>query len=83
MAALALALPAPVLAQPAEPAPAPLAASPPMPKDDADKVICKRETTLGSRIATRKTCLTARQWQERAEEARQQIDGRNRAQRQS
>jgi hypothetical protein len=81
--ALTLALPAPLLAQSADTAapaatPSP-AATPDATKDDADKLICKREKTLGSRIATGKTCLTRREWQARANAAREQMETRNRA----
>jgi len=43
-----------------------------------DPVVCKRETPIGSLIATRKICLTKSQWVERAtrgnEEARKQME---------
>lgn len=34
--------------------------------DPGNKMICRRETPIGSLIQSRKTCLTAKQWQERA-----------------
>ena len=44
---------------------------------DKDKLICKRETPIGSLIASRKTCLTRAQWVQREkdgnEEARKMI----------
>lgn len=57
--------------------PAAPAAQPAAP-DPADKMVCRRETPIGSLIASRKTCMTARQWQERAvngnEQARKLMD---------
>jgi hypothetical protein len=67
LVALAAALPAPLLAQTAA-----------KPADDPDKVICRREVPIGSLIASRKMCLTKKQWQEREirgnEEARRQME---------
>jgi hypothetical protein len=54
-----------------------LAAEQPKPADDKDKMICKRETPVGSLIASRKVCLTKAQWVQREkdgnEEARKMI----------
>lgn len=36
-------------------------------KPAGEKMICRRETPIGSLIASRKTCMTAKQWQARAE----------------
>jgi predicted secreted protein len=57
--ALAVTLPAPLFAQDAAPA---AGAEKPAEKD---KLICRRETPIGSLIATRKMCLTKTQWAER------------------
>lgn len=42
-----------------------------------EKLICRRETPVGSLIASRKVCLTKSQWEQRArdgnEEARNQV----------
>ena len=40
-------------------------AAPPRPGADKDKLICKRETPVGSLIASRKVCLTKEQWVQR------------------
>jgi hypothetical protein len=57
---LAVTISAPLFAQAAEGttpgAPAP---------EDENKLICKREVPVGSLIASRKVCLTKRQWAER------------------
>lgn len=37
------------------------------PEPAKDKLICKRETPIGSLVPSRKMCLTKKQWQERAE----------------
>lgn len=51
-----------LLAGTSPPAPA---AQPPAP-DPGNKMICRRETPIGSLIASRKTCMTAKEWQARA-----------------
>lgn len=52
-------------------------ASAPQPGADKEKLICRREVPVGSLIASRKTCLTKSQWEQRArdgnEEARKMI----------
>jgi hypothetical protein len=47
--------------------------------DDADRIVCRRETSTGSRIATTE-CLTVAERRERARAAREEIEryGRNR-----
>jgi hypothetical protein len=47
--------------------------------DDADRIVCRRETATGSRIATTE-CLTVAERRERARVAREEIEryGRNR-----
>lgn len=46
-------------------------------KPAGEKMICKRETPIGSLIASRKTCMTAKEWQARAmngnDEARKMV----------
>ena len=41
---------------------------------DPDKMICKRQKVTGSRIAGRKVCMTRREWQAQADQARQSVD---------
>lgn len=57
--ALAVTLPAPLFAQDAGSA---AGAEKPAEKE---KLVCRRETPIGSLIATRKICLTKTQWAER------------------
>jgi hypothetical protein len=41
---------------------------------DVNKLICKKEEEIGSRLATKKVCLTLQQWQERAAQDREQTE---------
>jgi hypothetical protein len=51
----------------------PASAVAPEPKGDADKIICRAEAPIGSRL-TRKRCLTVAQWAEMRREARELIE---------
>lgn len=42
-------------------------------QSDVNKLICKREEEIGSRLASKKICLTQQQWRERADDARDQV----------
>ena len=47
-----------------EPAPAPQSAATAKGKQtDLDKVVCKAQDTLGTRLGARKVCMTVAQWQ--------------------
>jgi len=61
-----------VFAQPA-PAPAtqPAAAQP---KKDTDRIICETETQIGSRLASKRVCMTATQWKEHQQQVHDQLD---------
>ena len=48
-------------------APAPQAAS--HPPKDPDKIICRRENTTGSRLSSKKICMTRAEWDERQRNA--------------
>ena len=41
---------------------------------DADKIVCKREETIGTRLGAKKVCLTVSEWQENERLQRNQID---------
>ena len=57
-----LVLPVPALAQPAA-APAPQASvTPDKNKSDLDKVVCRSEDVLGSRLERHQVCMTKQQW---------------------
>lgn len=48
------------------PAPQPQAAK----KDPLDKIVCRTEEGLGSRLNRKKVCLSLREWKDQADEAR-------------
>lgn len=76
MKALALALTAAV-AMPAAAqgqAPAQSASAAGQKAKDPNRIICEREEVLGSRLASKKVCLTAQQWQERRREHRETLE---------
>lgn len=41
---------------------------------DPNRIICEKQEVLGSRVATKKVCMTAAQWEERRREDRDAID---------
>lgn len=41
---------------------------------DPNRIICEKQEVLGSRVATKKVCLTAAQWAERRREDREAIE---------
>jgi len=41
---------------------------------DPNRIICEKQEVLGSRVATKKVCLTAAQWAERKREDREAIE---------
>ena len=43
-------------------------------KKDPNRIICEKQEVIGSRLATKKICLTAAQWEERKREDREAID---------
>jgi hypothetical protein len=43
-------------------------------KSDVNKLICKKEEQIGSRLGAKKVCLTQEQWQARTSEDRQQLE---------
>lgn len=50
------------------------------PKPDNKRLICEEEPEIGSRLATNRVCMTAEQWKQQAQDAR---DATNQQQRQS
>ena len=58
---------APVAAQTAAPT------TPPAAKDP-NKVICEKQEVVGSRLATRRVCMTRSQWADLRNQDRQQLD---------
>jgi len=43
-------------------------------KAEVNRVVCKKEEQIGSRLGAKKVCLTVQQWQERAAEDRNQLE---------
>ena len=41
---------------------------------DPDRMICRSEPQIGSRLAKKKVCMTAQQWQEQRRLSRMEID---------
>jgi hypothetical protein len=42
--------------------------------EDPNKIVCRREEVVGSRLATNKRCLTVRQWTEMQRDLRMTVD---------
>ena len=56
-------------------------AAPPPPTANAkakpnplDKVVCKTEEVIGSRLNTQRVCMTVREWQDQADDSRQALE---------
>lgn len=43
-------------------------------KSDVNKLVCKKETPLGSRIGAKKVCLTVKEWKDRADADRDETE---------
>ncbi len=39
--------------------------------NELDKVVCKKEDSLGSRLSAKRVCLTVREWRQQAEDSRE------------
>lgn len=39
-------------------------------KTDVNKIVCKKQEQIGSRLGAKKVCLTVKEWQDRAAEDR-------------
>lgn len=57
---------------PASPAPVPNASA--SAKTDVNKIVCKKEEQIGSRLGAKKVCLTVKEWQERADADRTETE---------
>lgn len=72
---LMLAFAPPAVAQ--NPAPATTQAQPAAPvakENPLDKVVCRTEETLGSRLKKHKVCATLREWQDQEQENRDAVE---------
>ena len=70
IAAVLMAMTAPVAAQ-TTPASAPTVKAA---DTDALKIVCKKEETIGSRLAAKKVCLTVQEWKDLAEANREHTE---------
>jgi hypothetical protein len=43
-------------------------------KSDVNKLICKKQEEIGSRLGAKKVCLTQEQWQARTNDDREQLE---------
>lgn len=43
-------------------------------KSDSDRVICQTQEQIGSRLASKRICMTASQWKEHEQQTHQQLD---------
>ena len=46
----------------------------PTAKSDVNKLICKKQEEIGSRLGAKKVCLTQEQWQARTNDDREQME---------
>jgi 4-hydroxy-3-methylbut-2-enyl diphosphate reductase IspH len=75
LTAVLLVLPAPALAQivfQEAPAVAP-ATNADKSKSDMDKLVCRSQETLGSRLDRKQVCMTKQQWQSAEQEAKNKV----------
>lgn len=42
--------------------------------DDSNRIVCKKQEQIGSRLGAKKRCLTEREWQARQQEDRDQLE---------
>lgn len=71
--ALLIAVGSPAVAQTAAPQaqPAPQGAKAP---DPLDKIVCRTEEVIGSRLNSQRVCLTVREWRQQAEDSREAVE---------
>jgi hypothetical protein len=43
-------------------------------KNDPNRIVCEKQEVLGSRVATKKICMTAVQWEDRRREDREAVE---------
>lgn len=66
-------LTAPAVAQDLQPAPIAIATTV-QKNPDTDRLVCKRLEQIGSRLASKKVCMTAREWNSRAQADREDAE---------
>jgi len=48
--------------------------NPALVKGDSDKIVCKKEETIGTRLGTKKVCLSVADWNALAQENRERTE---------
>lgn len=43
-------------------------------KSDVNRIVCRKQETIGSRLGAKKVCLTVKEWQERTAADREETD---------
>ena len=43
-------------------------------KSDVNRIVCKKEETIGSRLAAKKVCLTVQEWEDLAKASREDTE---------
>lgn len=43
-------------------------------ESDVNRIVCKKEEKIGSRLGAKKVCLTVKEWQDRASADREETD---------
>ena len=69
---LLIAAASPAIAQSPAPQPQPQVAQ--TAKDPLDKIVCRTEEGLGSRLNKKRVCMSLRDWKEQADDARNQTE---------
>ncbi len=41
---------------------------------DTNKIVCKKEDTIGSRLGAKKVCLTTKEWADLAKQSREEVE---------
>ena len=71
---LLIAAASPAIAQAPAPQTQQSQASEPAKKNPLDKVVCRTEQTVGSRLGGHRVCATLREWQEQAQDSRDALE---------
>ena len=71
---LLVAAASPAIAQAPAPQPQQPQVTAPVKKNPLDKVVCRTEQTVGSRLGGHRVCATVREWQEQAQESRDALE---------
>ncbi len=43
-------------------------------KSEVNRVVCKKQEEIGSRLGAKKVCLTVKQWQDQADASREDVE---------